>query len=136
MILHYAKELRAHLEEWAVKNEQDPNKLTGLCGIACILLSRKLTALKINHEIWHSGCHAFLILPNDKVLDITATQFGNFPKVLYCDFEECKHKVCEYGFIWDFDDLYSREELKELTSDWLLQYSRWDYYELSQASEH
>lgn len=100
-----AYKVRAEFVARSVPNEFDPD-LAGACGIATAILTNILKSKNvIAIPMWGDyhcpptrggkkiGCHAWTYLPEyDRILDITATQFGKMPKVLF------KKKPNEYQF--------------------------------------
>ena len=63
--------LRLKLE----KDKSLEKNMWGACGIASILLSKRLSRMDIPHQIAYSGDHAFVLTHNGYIVDVTATQF-------------------------------------------------------------
>lgn len=88
-----AYRVRKAFERENVPHYYDDN-LAGACGVLTgilteILKKRGIIAIPIwgdfaMEEFKGYGCHAWTYLPEyDKILDITCTQFGKYPKVLF-----------------------------------------------------
>lgn len=106
--------------EWAEQQAERfgmPETLVGMCGVASVHLAR---ALK-DCEIALADGHAF-ILSGDYLVDVTATQFGDFPPVLVQ-----LHSTLEKHWWWEHYKLCSLEEFY---------YEQRHWPELQQARTH
>jgi len=86
---YLAEKTRRAVEMLASDEEEDfeehfncPDTLSGYCARASAMLSAELTKRGIGHRLvysdWghvHIDCHGY-------IMDVTATQFGNLPKVM------------------------------------------------------
>ena len=65
-----------------------PDTLEGYCGRASaqLYLALRREGLR-SAEFWDGDCHSFVTY-RGKIIDITATQFGSYPDVHVCDFDD------------------------------------------------
>lgn len=83
--LEIAKEVRSAVEVWVQHNPYiNPESLEGACGLASYTLCRALKAFGYRAQLVYDGdedgAHCWVEL-GDEVIDVTATQFGDFPEV-------------------------------------------------------
>ena len=91
-----AIEVRHWAENVALLAEKDNHQgwdsdLTNMCVLVSSVLAQRLyesgfTSVKLAD----SGCHSFVLL-DDWIIDLTATQFGDFDKVFIAAYSNVKH---------------------------------------------
>lgn len=78
-VLSIALSVRQWAEEKATKAKYNPDTLCGWCAIASAQLFRELQRANIPAELHYVSGHCFVVV-DDYVVDVTATQFDEFPK--------------------------------------------------------
>lgn len=101
MIPPKAKQIAVEIRKWVEKNlpEHCDSNLEGCCSFGSYLLSKVLQkngfeAYFVEGE-YDDEYHCWVEL-NDVIIDITATQFGDFPQVYVTDSDD-KYYINTYG---------------------------------------
>lgn len=85
-IINIARKTR----QWAMRTRHKygfPRRLHGMCAIASFQLSKHLEQARIDHKIVFTNTHVWIIV-GDHALDVTATQFGKHPCVVFKPIQE------------------------------------------------
>lgn len=110
-IRELAERVRRAFEAIAQKENISSN-LGGLCGRAAVQFCLAAKEIGINARLVHGNGHAYSLLPDDRLVDVTATQFTHH---------------------WPGDDGYAPVEigprLSDRYGDWWREYQAWDSVE-------
>jgi hypothetical protein len=75
-----AKRVRSWTQRKADEKNFNPHNLCGWCAISAAELHRQLSRENISAELHYTGNHCFAVV-EDHIVDVTATQFGEFEDV-------------------------------------------------------
>lgn len=78
-VFSVAQQVRIWTHERAVRAKYNSHNLSGWCAISSAHLFRELRKAKITAELHYVSGHCFVVV-EDHVVDVTATQFGEFTK--------------------------------------------------------
>jgi len=88
-LCYLAAKVRRAVEDLACDEEDefeehlnDPHSLSGYCARASAMLSVELSKRDISHKLIYSNWGHVHVQCCGYIMDVTATQFGNFPKVM------------------------------------------------------
>lgn len=118
-ILSIAQDVRNKCEEFAKSNASkkydfhNQDDLGCMCAVASFVLARALRRNRIKCNIvsgefydngWPAGNHCWVEVRN-KIVDITATQFGDFPPVYVTSKKDEQYKdgSVRNSFLWFYD---------------------------------
>ena len=116
-----ARSVRQWAEDLAKTTEEYPDSLGGLCAIASAELFNRLKGAGFDNTlIAYTDKHVYVVL-DGYVIDVTATQFGNYPKV----FIETVSYARDCGIWWNATDFYESVDnlrAKQIEECWHLQH--------------
>jgi hypothetical protein len=103
MNINQIEQIASQVRQWAEDYQKARNNnneyLNGMCGKASARLHSLLIKNNIPSILCNNSCHVFVCIPvdtegNELLVDITATQFGDFPKVVIENYQSFL-KSCE-----------------------------------------
>ncbi len=109
-----------NVRRFVIKLNPLERETCGMCAIASATLFLQLKKLGFESEICGNDNHVFLEFDN-WTIDVTADQFGNFPKIIIT-----KEKLNSSNWIIDFR-ITSLENLKYIQKHWLDQHKVHNY---------
>lgn len=97
-------ETRAWGEKLPIARDYCPD-LAGLCAIVSKELCERLQQNGYKAKIAYNGHHCFVILQG-RIIDLTATQFGNYPKIYIKKLPDYISSDKLYGSTWYIEKLF------------------------------
>lgn len=105
-----AKEIRNWGEKLSINSDYYWRDLSGLCGICTVEIFKKLNFID-NKYIAANENHAFLLLHDNYIIDVTASQFKNYKSpVIIAHKNKTKEKWWEIK--WLFKNIKSFKEFQ------------------------